>query len=192
MNAVVRRSLRFEETQRSRILAEFPPEDISSFLELNAGDWLALRSLLSPERALCLKGEVLRDGEGTTGAQGWHDSDRSDLHIAVLEPTSEIDWGGLEIVHSEQSKAKLVFRKDGTVMVGSRLGLWHLEEDGSLELAVEEEDRILKEWIWFRKPNLRLRCTLEQLEGGRPGRASFSSEIRRVSRPEERPLDGDV
>ena len=41
----------------------------------------------------------------------------------------------------------------------------------------------LRERIWFNKPNLRLRSTVEQRADGSLGRASFSSEIRRVSRP---------
>ena len=61
-------------------------------------------------------------------------------------------------------------------------GRWQLAADGSLELEVEREGRLVQERIWFSKPNLRLRCTLEQSLDGRPGRASFSSEIRRVRR----------
>jgi hypothetical protein len=41
----------------------------------------------------------------------------------------------------------------------------------------------VRERIWFTKPNLRLRSSVENHADGRPGRASFSSEIRRVSRP---------
>jgi hypothetical protein len=42
---------------------------------------------------------------------------------------------------------------------------------------------MVKERIWFTKPNLRLRSSVEQRGDGSPGRASFSSEIRRLSRP---------
>jgi hypothetical protein len=62
-------------------------------------------------------------------------------------------------------------------------GTWTLWPDGSLDLVIEQGDRQLRERIWFTKPNLRLRSTVEQLAGGSPGRASFSSEIRRVPRP---------
>jgi hypothetical protein len=41
----------------------------------------------------------------------------------------------------------------------------------------------VRERIWFTKPNLRLRSTVEHRADGTPGRASFSSEIRRISRP---------
>jgi hypothetical protein len=43
--------------------------------------------------------------------------------------------------------------------------------------------RKVKERIWFAKPNLRLRSSLAHRADGEPGRASFSTEIRRVSRP---------
>ncbi|MFN9661594.1 MAG: phycobiliprotein lyase, partial [Cyanobacteriota bacterium] len=57
---------------------------------------------------------------------------------------------------------------------------WQLTADGSVALELLEQGRWLKERIWFSKPNLRLRCTLEQTPDGQPGRASFSSEIRRL------------
>ena len=62
-------------------------------------------------------------------------------------------------------------------------GHWQLWPDGSLELTVRGASVIVRERIWFTKPNLRLRSTVENRADGRPGRASFSSEIRRVSRP---------
>ena len=55
--------------------------------------------------------------------------------------------------------------------------------DGSLELVITGDGREVRERIWFTKPNLRLRSTVETGVDGSPGRASFSSEIRRVSRP---------
>ncbi len=62
-------------------------------------------------------------------------------------------------------------------------GRWTLWPDGSLDLVMEQGERRLRERIWFTKPNLRLRSTVEQQAGGSPARASFSSEIRRVPRP---------
>ena len=62
-------------------------------------------------------------------------------------------------------------------------GSWQLWPDGSVELTVEAPGRLLRERIWFTQPNLRLRSSVEQGEGGRPGRARFSSEIRRVRKP---------
>ena len=61
-------------------------------------------------------------------------------------------------------------------------GRWQLWPDGSLELTVRGPSAIVRERIWFTKPNLRLRSSVEQRPDGSPGRASFSSEIRRVSR----------
>jgi hypothetical protein len=101
--------------------------------------------------------------------------------MALLEPTSDTDWGGLEIFLANQANVRLIFHKTGTVAINSLLGHWRLGEDGSLVLTVETENRRLNERIWFRKPNLRLRSTLEQFADGRPGRASFSSEIRRAA-----------
>lgn len=155
--------------------------DITDFLQLNAGDWLALRSTLSPELgASVVEAPHLQDGTGADRTQPWHDSDRAELHIALLAPISDIDWGGLEMKFPDQSAVRLIFHRVGTVAVDSLHGRWHLGDDGSLELTIEETTRTLKERIWFRKPNLRLRSTLEILADGRPGRASFSSEIRRV------------
>lgn len=81
---------------------------------------------------------------------------------------------------------------EGTVFEGSVLpgraaaqpegGRWQLWPDGSLELTVRGPSVIVRERIWFTKPNLRLRSTVENHADGTPGRASFSSEIRRVSR----------
>lgn len=75
------------------------------------------------------------------------------------------------------------FLADHTVLINTVPGRWELRGDGSLDLEVNEESRTVKERIWFSKPNLRLRCTLEEFRNGGPGRASFSSEIRRVQRP---------
>ena len=155
--------------------------DISGFLQLNAGDWLALRSSLSPELGTSVvEPPHLQDGTRADRTQPWHNSDRAELHIALLTPISDNDWGGLEMKCSDQPSVRLIFHRVGTVNVDSFQGRWHLGEDGSLELTMEENIRTLKERIWFRKPNLRLRSTLEIFADGRPGRASFCSEIRRV------------
>jgi hypothetical protein len=66
---------------------------------------------------------------------------------------------------------------------GSQQGQWTLWPDGSLELVISTPSGELSEKIWFTKPNLRLRSTVETRADGAPGRASFCSEIRRVSRP---------
>ncbi|MFM7464489.1 MAG: phycobiliprotein lyase [Cyanobium sp.] len=168
-------------------MTDFPPEDICSFLQLSAGDWLGLRSLLEAEDEASSMGELPLGGEESEPSQPWHASERAEVHMALVQPTSEMDWGGLEIFLTNQPNVTLIFHKTGTVAINAVLGNWNLGEDGSLVLTVEEENRRLEERIWFRKPNLRLRCTLEQFADGRPGRASFSSEIRRVQKPGENP-----
>lgn len=170
-------------------MTQFPPEDISGFLQLNAGDWLSLRSLLDPEMAVAMLGPSQSARKNSDLSQPWHESERAELHVAFLEPETETGCGGLEIQKTDHSKVRLIFHRGGTVAINALLGQWHLGEDGSLELAVLDDQRSLKERIWFRKPNLRLRCTLEQFADGQPGRASFSSEIRRVRRPEESTLN---
>jgi hypothetical protein len=84
---------------------------------------------------------------------------------------------------------RLHFQADGAFerrdQTGNALsqGRWELWSDGSLELTQAEPDTVVRERIWFTKPNLRLRSSVERRRDGRPARASFSSEIRRVSRP---------
>lgn len=118
------------------------------------------------------------------GSHHWHHSERSELALTYLEPESSAEWGGIAISLPNRSSFRLIFAKDGSVSINDLRGHWHLSDDGSLELEVKDGERILKERIWFGKPNLRLRCTVEQFLDGRSGRASFSSEIRRVTRPQ--------
>jgi hypothetical protein len=83
-------------------------------------------------------------------------------------------------------RSALHFSADGRFHAGredGRGGHWTLWPDGSLELVITGDGREVRERIWFTKPNLRLRSTVETSADGSPGRASFSSEIRRVSRP---------
>lgn len=145
--------------------------DLRSFLELSAGQWLALRSLM--------------DSEFGASLEDWHASERGELEINARETAGLQE---LEITLPDQSKRKLSFQPDGNVWINSHQGQWQLHADGTLELEVQQDTMRVKERIWFSKPNLRLRCTLEQFLDGRPGRASFSTEIRRVTRPpEEKP-----
>jgi hypothetical protein len=166
-------------------LTAFPPEDIRDFLQLSAGEWLALRSLLDPDGPEGVEAQPEEGSETAADTQGWHQADRGELIVTFLEPQGEDDCGGLEVRPPVGASVRLSFRPDGTVGMGDQWGRWELGADGSLELEVEREGRVLKERLWFSKPNLRLRCTLEQSLDGRPGRASFSSEIRRVRRPED-------
>lgn len=162
-------------------LTDFPPENIRGFLQLSAGEWLALRSVMEPEGA----GPIQREGKPTDDireqTQEWHLAERGNLRCVFLDPQRTEEWGGMEIALPDQSILRLIFAKDGSVVIGTLPGLWKLCSDGSLELEVTHDSRIVKERIWFSKPNLRLRCTLEQFTDGTPGRASFSSEIRRVT-----------
>jgi hypothetical protein len=163
-------------------LKTFPPEDIRGFLELCAGEWLMLRSLLQPDSP-----EVVRAGLGAgelaDTSQSWHHADRGELTMAFFEPQDNGECGGLDVALPTGARVRLVFRGDGSVVLPSEMGLWRLAPDGTLELRLEKDGWLRNERIWFSKPNLRLRCTLEQARDGRPGRASFSSEIRRVRRP---------
>ncbi|MEB3317236.1 MAG: phycobiliprotein lyase [Cyanobacteriota bacterium] len=164
----------------------FPPEDIRSFLQLSAGEWLALRSLLGPDGSGPATPPTPEPAaEPGEDAQSWHQSDRGELKVAFIEPQDASECGGLQVALPGGSSLTLRFCSDGTVQLRERRGRWQLAADGSLELEMEDGGRRVNERIWFSKPNLRLRCTLEQSLDGRPGRASFSSEIRRVSRPPE-------
>jgi hypothetical protein len=170
-------------------LTAFPPEDICSFLRLSAGQWLALRSLMDPEDAEDAAAALENDPDPSDNAQDhaqhWHQSERAELTLVFLEPNTDNDCGGLEIALPDQSRQRLNFLRDGTFWINGLSGRWHLSVDGSLELEMNDNTKIVKERIWYSKPNLRLRCTLEQGLDGHPGRASFSSEIRRVKRPQE-------
>jgi hypothetical protein len=163
-------------------LAAFPPQDINSFLELNAGEWMALRSLLGPESGAMPNDTPNPNEDGLQRTETWHQSDRGELSIMLLEP-EDGTWGGWDVSVPGKERHRLIFLADGTLRWNIREGRWQMGNDGTLELELQADGRIVSERIWFSKPNLRLRCTLEQWQDGRPGRASFSSEIRRVSRP---------
>ena len=156
--------------------APFPPLEIGAFLRFCAGEWLGLRSRFAL-------------GEGSEGENGdeWHSSERGELVVTYLEPSSPDSPGGLSLGAKGQPQRRLRFAGNGSFEGDGVQGHWELWPDGSLELVIQEEQRQLRERIWFTKPNLRLRSTVESRRDGRPGRASFSSEIRRVSRPAEDP-----
>lgn len=152
----------------------FPPSDLTGFLQLCAGEWLALRSSLA-----------LAETETETETdESWHRSERGELRIAFLAPKDLEDPGGLEIAPPQRPTRQLRFLKDGRFRDGEGgEGSWRLWPDGSLELELRVGEREVRERIWFTQPNLRLRSSVERWMDGSPGRASFSSEIRRVSRP---------
>lgn len=157
----------------------FPPEEIGAFLRHCAGEWMSLRSQFSL-------------GAVSTGADPdaedsdvWHSSERGELVVTFLEPEAPGGPGGLRVGPKDGGTQDLQFSGDGEFRNGPQQGRWQLWPDGSLELVITTEGREVRERIWFTKPNLRLRSTVVTRADGLPDRASFSSEIRRVSRPAE-------
>ena len=155
----------------------FPPEQIGAFLRLCAGEWMSLRSKFS-------LGAVMPDDDlDAEDRDDWHSSERGELVVAFLEPEAAGGAGGLRVGPKDGVSQELQFSADGCFLSGNQAGNWQLWPDGSLELLIKCEGREVRERIWFTKPNLRLRSTVATGADGIPGQASFSSEIRRVSRP---------
>ena len=152
----------------------FPPQEIGAFLRFCAGEWMGLRSRFALDSGL----------EGENGDE-WHSSERGELLVAYLEPEAADAPGGLQVGPKQGTAQQLHFNADGSFRNGNQQGRWQLWPDGSLELTLSSGNAEVRERIWFTKPNLRLRSTVESRADGSPGRASFSSEIRRVSRPAE-------
>lgn len=165
--------------------APFPPKDLAGFLAFCAGEWMSLRSRFALARG---------------GDDSWHASERGELRVEWQAFDSEGDLGALTLTPKGQPSRHLRFHADGCFQSGrvhpegglqagtsaeatDQRGTWELWPDGSLELVVQQGERELRERIWFTKPNLRLRSTVERFADGRPSDASFSSEIRRVARP---------
>lgn len=162
-------------------MSAFPPTDLESFLRCCAGEWLAVRSRFAHQPSL--------DSEG----EGWHSSDRGAVVVAYLEAEDGGGPGGLLLTPpSEEGAAaasqRILFASGGGFVrqrpegTGLGQGTWAMAPDGSLELREAGEQGVVRERIWFTKPNLRLRSSVERRPDGTLGRASFSSEIRRVSR----------
>ena len=177
-------------TPGDRAAAAFPPTDLAAFLRCCAGDWLSLRSRfnLGSEATPSTGAEPREAGHAADDDNSWHASERGELQVTLLVAPGE-GHGGLAVeVKGQPGLQQSYFHADGSF--GSEpdagkgvTGSWSLGPDGSLDLVITAGERQLKERIWFTKPNLRLRSTVEQLASGSPGRASFSSEIRRVPRP---------
>lgn len=176
----------------------FPPKDLASFLRHCAGDWLSLRSRFNlgsqgDNPGESSVGELSPAGHDSPQANdgddnNWHASERAELSVTLLAAKGD-GHGGLALaVKGQPGQQRAYFHADGSfgpVPEASQgvTGQWALGPDGSLDLMIEADGRRVKERIWFTKPNLRLRSTVEQLAGESPGRASFSSEIRRVPKP---------
>jgi hypothetical protein len=119
--------------------------------------------------------------EAPSEEAAWHSSERGELQVAFLAPASADHPGGLRVTPPGGAGRELHYRADGSFGAapdGAAEGRWQLWPDGSLELILEGPGRVLRERIWFTQPNLRLRSSVEHRDGGRPGRARFSSEIR--------------
>jgi hypothetical protein len=160
----------------------FPPEQISSFLRLCAGEWMSLRSQFALGAFDAADNDSTEDPDGDGDA--WHSSERGELVVAFLEAEAPGGAGGLRVGPKDGVvQQQLHFDANGGFRSGEQQGRWQLWPDGSLELVITGDGREVRERIWFTKPNLRLRSTVETSAAGSPGRASFSSEIRRVSRP---------
>ena len=152
----------------------FPPDSIEAFLRLCEGEWMNLRSQF----------DLGDNADGENGDE-WHTSERGELVVTYL---AEGDGpGGLSVGPKGTPPRQLLFAGGGSFRSqgpgSSTEGNWQLWPDGSLELVLSQGDAEVRERIWFTKPNLRLRSTVEHRADGSPGRASFSSEIRRVSKP---------
>jgi hypothetical protein len=189
--------MRYAKPERIKPMSEptsaFPPETIGAFLRCCAGEWMSLRSQFSLAASLDLGNldlaslEPAAPGEGETALEeAWHTSERVELVVSFLEPEDSASVGGLRVAAGGKGPAQLHFDHQGGFTAsggeGQSQGSWQLWPDGSLELRLSAGERLVRERIWFTKANLRLRSTVEQGADGRPARASFSSEIRRVSR----------
>ena len=122
----------------------------------------------------------------TDAGDAWHSSDRGELTVVVLEADSPGSLGQLAVTSPLGETSRLGFQSDGTLLDGAAsalLGRWQLWPDGSLELVTLAAGLERRERIWFTKPNLRLRSSVEHGADGTATQASFCSEIRRVSRP---------
>ena len=160
----------------------FPPEQIGAFLRLCAGEWMSLRSQFALGAVDAADSDSTEDLDEDGDA--WHISERGELVVAFLEAETAGGAGGLQVGQKDGvAQQQLHFDAKGGFRSGEQQGRWQLWPDGSLELVITGDGREVRERIWFTKPNLRLRSTVETSADGSPGRASFSSEIRRVSRP---------
>jgi len=126
------------------------------------------------------------DPDPAEEGEAWHSSERGELHVSYVEPEQPGGPGGLLVTPPGGVAGRLSFLADGRFLSeGTQegpVGTWQLWPDGSLELTIHGEETVLRERIWFTKPNLRLRSSVEHRHDGVPQRASFSSEIRRVRR----------
>jgi hypothetical protein len=173
-------------------LPPFPPADLPQFLRHCAGEWMSLRSQFALGNLDAVEAPAdagAGDELSSELGDAWHSSERGELLVVFLEPDGPGGPGGLRFGLKDGGVSRqLLFDAEGGFRSGDlegrwQQGCWQLGPDGSLELVIASDGVEVRERIWFTKPNLRLRSTVENRADGTPGRASFSSEIRRVSRP---------
>ncbi|GCE65211.1 phycobiliprotein lyase [cyanobiont of Ornithocercus magnificus] len=150
-------------------ITSFPPKDLAGFLDLCAGSWMSLRSHFEL-------------GNGDTG---WHRSQHDYIDVKRIAESAERCLGGMTLKPPKGLEQELYLLADGHFnLKGAQQasGVWNFRS-GNLELSICRNDGgLLTEWIYFAKPNLRLRSTMATAASGLPERASFASEIRRISR----------
>ena len=150
-------------------ITSFPPKDLAGFLDLCAGSWMSLRSHFEL---------------GNSDA-GWHRSQHDYIDVKRIAESAERCLGGIALKPPKGLEQELYLLADGHFNLrGARQanGVWNFRS-GNLELSICRDDGgLLTEWISFTKPNLRLRSTMATTAAGLPERASFASEIRRISR----------
>ena len=157
-------------TANTPSITSFPPRDLADFLDLCTGRWMSLRSRFEP------------GGAGTE----WHRSQHGYINVTRIAESAELEkLGGLVLEPPEGLEQQLHFFIDGSLNLRGACqasGAWNFRPDSNLELSIWRDDGgSLTEWIWFTKPNLRLRSTMATTAAGVLEQASFASEIRRIS-----------
>ena len=147
----------------------FPPTEPSAFLSLCAGEWMSLRSSF----------ELSAGGD-----DDWHSSERGEL-VVHFQTAQDGGLGQLQVIAPGGSATTLVFGRDGELVINDvPAGHWRFWPDGSMEMNLVRSDGMaVQERIWFTRANLRLRSTTALDGQGKPLQGSFSTDIRRVSKP---------
>ena len=163
--------------------APFPPTDLTGFLRCCEGSWMSLRSRFDlsgvtdaePAQVAADATDAAADTEAS--GESWHQSERGELEVRFVADDAEGAPGGLVSHPAGGSAQQLRFQADGQFEAGEleamasgatggtaiRRGSWTLWPDGSLELSMDHGNHRISERIWFTKPNLRLRSTVEHL-----------------------------
>ena len=150
----------------------FPPADPAAFFALCSGEWMSLRSSFEPYNS---------------GDDDWHSSERGTV-IVRSAPAEQGELGRLSVEAPGGLTTALVFQQGGGLSIqngaDTQTGLWRFWPDGSVVLILQQSDGLeVQERIWFTRPNLRLRSTTAVDASGQPVQGSFSTDIRKVSKP---------